>query len=75
MEPSPWTQASLSLGTSLLFGLIAVILGVAVVVAIDKFIYRNIDFVEEIKKGNLAASLFYSVQLLFVAVIVAVAIH
>jgi uncharacterized membrane protein YjfL (UPF0719 family) len=64
-----------SLAVSLGFGLIAVVLSVLAVVAMDRFIYTNIDFVEEMKKGNMAASLFYCVQLLLVGVIIAVSIH
>ena len=75
MELTAWTQMVVSLVTSLAFGLLAVVLSVAVVIAIDRFMYRNIDFIEEIKKGNHSAAIFYSVQLLFVAAIVATAIH
>ena len=37
--------------------------------------FKNVNFLEEIKKGNMAASLFYSVVLMFVAVIVTIAIN
>ena len=42
---------------------------------VDHYLYRKIDFIEEIKKGNIAASIFYSVLLMFIAVIVTVAIN
>lgn len=74
MELTAWSQTVVSLATSLAFGLVTVVLSVLVLIAIDRFVYRDIDFVDEMRKGNLAASLFYCVQLLFVAVIVGVAI-
>lgn len=74
VEPSPWMQNVISLTTSLAFGLVTVVLSVVVLKGIDHFLYRDIDFVEEIKKGNLPAALFYCVLLAFVAVIVATAI-
>lgn len=73
MEPN-WTQTVVSLGTSLAFGLVTVVLSVGVLIGIDRFMYRDIDFIAEIKKGNLSASLFYSIQLILVAIIVATAI-
>lgn len=74
MELTTWTQTVVSLATSLGFGLVTVVLSILTLISIDRFVYRDIDFVEEMKKGNVAASLFYCVQLLFVAVIVGVAI-
>ena len=75
MEASTWSQSMISLATSMVFGLVTVVLSVLVIVGIDRFVYRDIDFVAEMKKGNLPAGLFYCVQLLFVGIIVAVAIH
>jgi uncharacterized membrane protein YjfL (UPF0719 family) len=74
MDVTTWTQSVISLATSLAFGLLTAVFSVAVVIGIDRYMYRNIDFIEEIKKGNLSASLFYCVQLLLVAIIVATAI-
>jgi uncharacterized protein DUF350 len=73
MQTATFSQAA-SLSTSLVFALLAVVLSVLVIVGIDRFVYRNIDFIEEIKKGNVIAGVFYSVQLLFVGLVVAVAI-
>jgi uncharacterized membrane protein YjfL (UPF0719 family) len=74
MEPTAWIQTVVSLAISLAFGLVTVLLSLSVLIGIDHYVYRDIDFIEEIKKGNLSASIFYCVQLLFVAVIVATAI-
>jgi uncharacterized membrane protein YjfL (UPF0719 family) len=73
MQPT-WTQTVVSLSISLAFGLVTVVLSVAVLIGIDRFMYRDIDFIAEIKKGNLSAGLFYCVQLILVAIIVATAI-
>ena len=44
-------------------------------IIIDKYVYKRINFVEEIKKGNIAASIFYSVILLFVAILFSVSMN
>jgi len=42
---------------------------------VDRVIYRHIDFVQEMKNGNLAATIFYCALLLFIGVIVATAVR
>jgi uncharacterized membrane protein YjfL (UPF0719 family) len=74
MQPTPWIQSVIGITISLVFGLLTVVLSVAVLIGIDRYLFRDIDFVEEMKKGNISAALFYCVQLIFVAVIVATAI-
>ena len=59
----------LSLSISLLFGLIALFLAVVVIKLIDLFLYRKLDFEEEIKNGNIAAAIFVAALLLFIAII------
>ena len=53
---------------------IALLVSVGALILIDKFLYRNIDFIAEIKAGNIAAAIFHSVLLLFIGFIVASAI-
>src|SRR6185436_15701089 len=48
------------------YAMVALVLGVVAVRWIDRRIYTEIDFIEEIKRGNLAAAIYASVLLLFV---------
>lgn len=59
-----------NLGTNLLYTLIALFIGVAALVIIDKKLLKTVDIDEELKKGNIAVSIFASTILLFVALIV-----
>lgn len=68
-------QTILNLLISLGYAIATLIVSVITLYLVDHFLYKKIDFIEEIKKGNIAASIFYSVLLMFVAVIVTVAIN
>ncbi|MCP3923383.1 MAG: DUF350 domain-containing protein [Desulfobacterales bacterium] len=59
-----------NLGTNLLYTIIALIIGVASLVIIDKKLLKTVDIDEELKKGNIAVAIFASTILLFVALIV-----
>ncbi len=71
MDEQFWRATAITLAINLAYALVALVLGVLTVRFVDKRLYPEIDFVEEIKKGNLAAALFNGVLLLFVAVILA----
>lgn len=75
MEVTTLNQTLLNLLISLGYAIVTLLVSVITLYMVDHYIYRNIDFIEEIKKGNIAASIFYSVILIFVAVIVTVAIN
>ncbi len=66
-----WSATAITLAINLVYALVALVLGVLAVRFVDKRLYPEIDFVEEIKRGNLAAAVFNGVLLLFVAVILA----
>ena len=55
---------------NLIYALVALVVGVLAVLGIDHFLFRKIDFQEEIAKGNIAAAIFAGVLLLFVAIII-----
>ncbi len=59
-----------SLGINLIYTILALIIGIAGLKFVDDRLIKAIDLEAEIKKGNLAASLFASTILLFVAIIV-----
>lgn len=60
---------SITLLINLIYALVALVVGVLAVRWVDETLYKNIDFVEEIKKGNLAAAIFASVLVLFIGIV------
>ena len=75
MEITTLSQTLVNLLISLSYAIITLIVSVTTLYMIDHFFYKKIDFIEEIKNGNIAASIFYSVILLFVAIIVTISIN
>jgi uncharacterized membrane protein YjfL (UPF0719 family) len=58
------------LAGNLIYALISLILGVIALKVIDHFLLKNINIEEEIKKGNIAAAIFASTILIFVALLI-----
>lgn len=75
MEITTLGQTLLNLVISLGYAVVTLIVAAITLYIIDKFLYKDIDFIQEIKKGNVAASIFYSVILLFVALLVTSSIN
>ena len=75
MEADFISATYFTLGMNLIFTLITVVVSVALLLAIDKVLLKSIDLQEEIKKGNIAASIFASSIMLFIAIIVGMGIH
>jgi uncharacterized membrane protein YjfL (UPF0719 family) len=69
MDAQFWKATAITLGINLAYAVVALVLGVAVFRWIDKRMFPEIDFVEEVKKGNMAAAIFAGVIMLFIAVI------
>jgi uncharacterized membrane protein YjfL (UPF0719 family) len=59
-----------NLGINLLYTVLALILGVAALIIIDKKLLKKIEVQDELKNGNIAIAIFSSTILLFVALIV-----
>ena len=57
------------------YAVLAMVVSIVVLIMIDRYLFTRIDFIEEIKKGNLAAAIFYSVILLFIGLVVATALN
>ena len=74
MEVTTLAQTAANLALSVAYALVTVVLAVGTLVWVDRVIYRQIDFVQEMKNGNVSATIFYSSLLVFIAVIVAVAV-
>jgi len=74
MDAQFWKATAITFVINLAYAMVALVIGVVAVRWIDRHIYTEIDFMEEIKKGNLAAALYAAVLLLFVGVILAAAL-
>jgi uncharacterized membrane protein YjfL (UPF0719 family) len=72
MDITSIEQTLTFLGINLVYALITLIVSVFALVIIDKYVFTEIDFIEEIKKGNVAASIFQSTILIFIGMVVAV---
>ena len=57
------------------YAILALIVSIVALLLIDKYLFTRIDFIDEIKSGNLAAGIFYSVILLFIGLVVATALN
>ena len=71
MEMEFFSASLINLLLNLSYTVIALIVGVYALLWIDKRLLKNIDIEEEMKKGNIAVSIFASTILIFVAIIVA----
>lgn len=72
MEITSLEQTLTFLAMNLVYALITLIVSVFALVLIDRYVFTKIDFIEEIKKGNIAASIFQSTILIFIGLVVAV---
>ncbi len=71
MDMSFLTATSLQLGINLVYTVLAIFIGVVALKYIDRWLLKSIDLENEIKKGNIAAAIFASTILLFIAIIIA----
>lgn len=55
------------------YAVISLFVSVIALIIIDKVIFKKIDFIDEIKKGNIAVAIFQSMILLFIGVVVSAA--
>ena len=62
--------SSVMLVVNLVYAVVALFLGVIALRLLDRIVLKKIDLEEEIQKGNIAAAIFASTLLLFVALIV-----
>jgi len=61
------------LAINLIYAVVCLFVSILALIVIDKFVFKNIDFMEEIRKGNIAVAIFQSVILLFIGVVVSLA--
>ena len=70
MEVTMLEQSIVLMLINLGYAVLSLFISVIALVLIDKFIFKDVDFMQEIKNGNLAVAIFQSVILLFIGVIV-----
>jgi len=73
MEITSIEQNSIFMLINLGYAVISLFISVIALVIIDKVIFKQIDFIEEIKKGNIAVAIFQSMILLFIGIVVSAA--
>ena len=74
MDAQFWKATGITFVINLAYAMVALVIGVVAVRWIDRHIYTEIDFMEEIKRGNIAAAIYGAVLLLLVGVILAAAL-
>lgn len=70
METDFITSSIISLSINLIYTLVALLLAIGFILLTDKILLKNIELQVEIKKGNLAAAVFASSMVLFIAIII-----
>lgn len=75
MQAEYLSATYLTLGLNLAFTLVTLVFSVILLLAIDKILLKNIELQTEIKNGNIAAAIFASSIMLFIAIIVGMGIH
>lgn len=73
MEVSSVEQSIIFMMINLGYAVLSLFIGVIALVLIDKFIFKDVDFMQEIKNGNIAVAIFQSVILIFIGVVVSAA--
>ena len=70
MEVEFLNATYITLGINLIFTLLTLVMSVILLLSIDKILLKDINLQEEIKKGNVAAAIFASSIMIFIAIIV-----
>ncbi|CAM3423300.1 DUF350 domain-containing protein [Parendozoicomonas haliclonae] len=71
MELEFFTASFINLAINLGYSIAAIIISVYALLWVDKKLLTEIDIEQEIKNGNIAASIFASAILVFVAIVIA----
>ena len=68
-----FSASIINLAINLSYTIVALLVGVYGLLWVDRQLLKNVDIQEELKKGNLAVSIFASSILIFVALLIAFA--
>ena len=64
-----------TMGLNLAYAVIAMMIGLAALKFVDKVVFPEIDFIAEIKRGNIAAAIVVGMSLLFFALVLSNAVR
>ena len=64
-----------TMGLNLAYAVVAMLIGLAALKFLDKVIFPEIDFIAEIKRGNIAAAIVVGMSLLFFALVLSNAVR
>lgn len=64
-----------TMGLNLIYAIIAMTIGLVAVKLMDRIIFPEIDFIAEIKRGNIASAIFAGMVLLFLALLLSSAVR
>ena len=70
MDLDLMAATAFNLGVNLLYTLLALVVAVVALLIVDKKLLKQVDIEAELKRGNMAVSVFASTILIFVALIV-----
>ena len=73
MEISLYENSIILMLINLGYAVLSLFISVTALVIIDRFIFKDVDFMQEIKNGNIAVAIFQSVILLFIGGVVSAA--
>ena len=70
MDMDLMLATAFNLGVNLMYTLLALVVAVVALLVVDKKLLTQVDIEAELKRGNMAVSVFASTILIFVALIV-----
>lgn len=70
METDFITSSIITLGLNLTYTIISLLVAIVSLLLVDKILLKNIDLQHEIKNGNIAAAIFSSTIMIFLAFII-----
>ncbi len=69
-----YTATLVNLLINLIYMVVALGIGIGTFRYIDRIFFKDIDFIEEIRRGNVAASIFASTIFFFIAIVIGFAL-
>lgn len=64
-----------TMGLNLAYAVVAMLIGLVALKLLDRWLFPNIDFIAEIKRGNIASAIFAGMVLLFMALVLSSAVR
>jgi uncharacterized membrane protein YjfL (UPF0719 family) len=74
-ESDFFVSSAINISINLVYTVTVLVIAVVALKYIDAKLLKSIELEEEIKKGNVAAAIFASTVLIFIAIIVASSMH